>query len=698
MSHDTESKQASKQASGRVNLLTLSVLSLFCTPYAWGSDAYDPVKEAEIKNKFILEAAEDRNSHVWRGPCSISFDCFGAFSYQPGSDTRSTNIGDAADFSFSDKPANGVSHYFSSGKTDQKSSEALYDEINITGKNYNSGILAVDNMPVVKEYITKNYGDSLKEAVKKQLEDTAKKQPDLFAKATEKVKQDLRKAAVNQFGEENLKKIPEAVWETLAKQTLLNQTANASDQTLNNIFNKTLHVKIENKSHVAGQVLELTKMTLKDSLWEPRRHSDIHTLETSDNARIRLNTKDEKLTVHKAYQGGADFLFGYDVRESDEPALTFEDKVSGQSNVVLERRPENLKTLDGRKLIAAEKADPNSFAFKQNYRQGLYELLLKQCEGGFCLGVQRLAIPEAEAVLYAQQAYAANTLFGLRAADRGDDVYAADPSRQKLWLRFIGGRSHQNIRGGAAADGRRKGVQIGGEVFVQQNEGSRLAIGVMGGRAGQHASVNGKGGAAGSYLHGYGGGVYAAWHQLRDKQTGAYLDGWLQYQRFKHRINDENRAERYKTKGWTASVEGGYNALVAEGVVGKGNNVRFYLQPQAQFTYLGVNGGFTDSEGTAVGLLGSGQWQSRAGIRAKTRFALRNGVNLQPFAAFNVLHRSKSFGVEMDGEKQTLAGRTALEGRFGIEAGWKGHMFARIGYGKRTDGDKEAALSLKWLF
>ncbi len=667
---------------------------MFCTPYAWGSDAYDPVKEAEIKNKFILEAAEDRNSHVWRGPCSISFDCFGAFSYQPGSDTRSTNIGDAADFSFSDKPANGVSHYFSSGKTDPNSSESLYDEINIQGKNYNSGILAVDNMPVVKKYITEKYGDNLKEAVKKQLQDLYKTRPEDWEKNKKIVEEVYRKQLGGTF--DILKQKRPNIINQLIEDAVL--TPYTPQTNLDNIFNKTLHVKIENKSHVAGQVLELTKMTLKDSLWEPRRHSDIHTLETSDNARIRLNTKDEKLTVHKAYQGGADFLFGYDVRESDEPALTFEDKVSGQSGVVLERRPENLKTLDGRKLIAAEKADPNSFAFKQNYRQGLYELLLKQCEGGFCLGVQRLAIPEAEAVLYAQQAYAANTLFGLRAADRGDDVYAADPSRQKLWLRFIGGRSHQNIRGGAAADGRRKGVQIGGEVFVQQNEGSRLAIGVMGGRAGQHASVNGKGGAAGSYLHGYGGGVYAAWHQLRDKQTGAYLDGWLQYQRFKHRINDENRAERYKTKGWTASVEGGYNALVAEGVVGKGNNMRFYLQPQAQFTYLGVNGGFTDSEGTAVGLLGSGQWQSRAGIRAKTRFALRNGVNLQPFAAFNVLHRSKSFGVEMDGEKQTLAGRTVLEGRFGIEAGWKGHMSARIGYGKRTDGDKEAALSVKWLF
>ncbi len=624
----------------------------------------------------------------------MSFDCFGTFSYQLGSNTRSTEIGNDTDFSFSDKPANGVSHYFSSGKTDQNSSEYGYDEINITGKNYNSGILAVDNMPVVKKYITDHYGADLKQAVKDQLKDLYKTRPEDWEKNKKIVEEVYRKQLGGTF--DILKQKRPNIINQLIEDAVL--TPYTPQTNLDNIFNKTLHVKIENKSHVAGQVLELTKMTLKDSLWEPRRHSDIHTLETSDNARIRLNTKDEKLTVHKAYQGGADFLFGYDVRESDEPALTFEDKVSGKSNVVLERRPENLKTLDGRKLIAAKQADKDAFGLDKTYKSGLYELLLKQCEGGFCLGVQRLAIPETEAVLYAQQAYAANTLFGLRAADRGDDVYAADPSRQKLWLRLIGGRSHQNIRGGATADGRRKGVQIGGEVFVRQNEGSRLAIGVMGSRAGQHASVNGKGGAAGSYLHGYGGGVYAAWHQLRDKQTGAYLDGWLQYQRFKHRINDENRAERYKTKGWTASVEGGYNALVAEGVVGKGNNVRFYLQPQAQFTYLGVNGGFTDSEGTAVGLLGSGQWQSRAGIRAKTRFALRNGVNLQPFAAFNVLHRSKSFGVEMDGEKQTLAGRTALEGRFGIEAGWKGHMSARIGYGKRTDGDKEAALLVKWLF
>lgn len=104
------------------------------------------------------------------------------FSAQLGSNTRSTEIGGDADFSFSDKPANGVSHYFSSGKTDPNSSEALYDEINITGKNYNSGILAVDNMPVVKKYVTENYGADLKQAVKDQLKDLYKTRPEDWGK------------------------------------------------------------------------------------------------------------------------------------------------------------------------------------------------------------------------------------------------------------------------------------------------------------------------------------------------------------------------------------------------------------------------------------------------------------------------------------------------------------------------------------
>ncbi|HGO8691659.1 TPA: autotransporter outer membrane beta-barrel domain-containing protein, partial [Neisseria meningitidis] len=127
---------------------------------------------------------------------SISFDCFGMFSAQLGSNTRSTEIGGDADFSFSDKPANGVSHYFSSGKTDPNSSEALYDEINITGKNYNSGILAVDNMPVVKKYVTENYGADLKQAVKDQLKDLYKTRPEDW----EKNKKIVEEAIIKQYG------------------------------------------------------------------------------------------------------------------------------------------------------------------------------------------------------------------------------------------------------------------------------------------------------------------------------------------------------------------------------------------------------------------------------------------------------------------------------------------------------------------
>ncbi|MDN8949269.1 hypothetical protein Q0P14_14575, partial [Staphylococcus aureus] len=85
-----------------------------------------------------------------------------------------TNVGDTADFSFSDKPANGVFHYFSSGKTDQKSSEALYDEINITD----------------------NYRTDLKQAVKKQLQDLYKTRPE----AWEENKKRVREEIIKQFG------------------------------------------------------------------------------------------------------------------------------------------------------------------------------------------------------------------------------------------------------------------------------------------------------------------------------------------------------------------------------------------------------------------------------------------------------------------------------------------------------------------
>lgn len=155
-----------------------------------------PSKKPRLKTNLFQKRRKTEIPTFGAARAAYLYDCFGAFSYQPGSDTRPTNVGDTADFSFSDKPANGVFHYFSSGKTDQKSSEALYDEINITGKNYNSGILAVDNMPVVKKYITDNYRTDLKQAVKKQLQDLYKTRPE----AWEENKKRVREEIIKQFG------------------------------------------------------------------------------------------------------------------------------------------------------------------------------------------------------------------------------------------------------------------------------------------------------------------------------------------------------------------------------------------------------------------------------------------------------------------------------------------------------------------
>lgn len=202
-------------------------------------------------------------------------------------------------------------------------------------------------------------------------------------------------------------------------------------------------------------------------------------------------------------------------------------------------------------------------------------------------------------------------------------------------------------------------------------------------------------------VKGLGAGVYATWHQLQDKQTGAYADSWVQYQRFRHSINTEDATERFTSKGITASIEAGYNALLAEHFTEKGNRVRFYLQPQAQLTYLGVNRKFSDSENAHVNLLGSRQLQSRVGVQAKAQFAFTNGVTFQPFVAVNSIYQQKPFGVEMDGERRVINNKAAIESQLGVAVKIKSHLTLQATFNRQTGKHhhaKQGALNLQWTF
>ncbi|KOQ96236.1 autotransporter [Haemophilus sp. C1] len=464
-----------------------------------------------------------------------------------------------------------------------------------------------------------------------------------------------------------------------------------------------LQLGVQDNSHVIGQTIDLTLFALEDSLWEPRWDSDIETFITQ-NADIRFNTKNESLLVKEDYAGGARFRFAYDLKDKvpETPVLTFEKNITGTSDIIFEGKAlDNLKHLDGHQIVKVNgTAEKNAFRLSGKYRKGIYTLSLQQRPEGFFTKVQE----RDDIAIYAQQAQAANTLFALRLNDKNSDIFDRTLPRKGLWLRLISGHLSQDVQGKTApVEGNRKGIQLGGDVFSLQNQDYQLSFGLMGGQAEQRSTFRNPDtdNLTTGNMKGFGAGIYATWHQLQDKQTGAYVDSWVQYQRFRHRINTEDGTERFTSKGITASIEAGYNALLAEHLTEKGTQIRFYLQPQAQLTYLGVNGGLTDSGDSKVNLLGSRQLQSRVGIQAKAQFLLNKNIVIQPFVAVNALYHSKPFGVEMDGERRVINNKVAIESQLGVALKIKSHLTLQATFNRQTGKHyhaKQGALNLQWTF
>ncbi|HFC7897608.1 TPA: autotransporter outer membrane beta-barrel domain-containing protein [Neisseria meningitidis] len=462
------------------------------------------------------------------------------------------------------------------------------------------------------------------------------------------------------------------------------------------------YIEVTDNSHVIGQTISLDQFRLENSLWEPRWDSDVGELKTT-NADIRFNTKSESLLVKEDYAGGARFRFAYGLKDKvpETPVLTFEKNITGTSDIIFENPIDDLKSLDGHQIIKVNgTADKHAFRLSGKHQKGIYTLSLQQRPEGFFTKVQE----RDDISIYAQQAQAANTLFALRLNDKNSDIFDRTLPRKGLWLRVIDGHSNQWVQGKTApVESNRKGVQLGGEVFTWQNESNQLSVGLMSGQAEQRSTFRNPDtdNLTTGNVKGFGAGVYATWHQLQDKQTGAYADSWVQYQRFRHRINTEDATERFTSKGITASIEAGYNALLAEHFTKKGNRVRFYLQPQAQLTYLGVNGKFSDSENAHVNLLGSRQLQSRVGVQAKAQFSLYKNIAIEPFAAVNALYHNKPFGVEMDGERRVINNKTAIESQLGVAVKIKSHLTLQATFNRQTSKHhhaKQGALNLQWTF
>lgn len=190
---------------------------------------------------------------------------------------------------------------------------------------------------------------------------------------------------------------------------------------------------------------------------------------------------------------------------------------------------------------------------------------------------------------------------------------------------------------------------------------------------------------------------------------GLYFDGWAQYGWFDNHVKGEGLAsESYKSKGLTASVETGYTFKVGEFSGSKGTVNEWYVQPQAQVTWMGVKSDdHQEANGTRIKMNGNGNIQTRLGARAYLKSFNKmdegKGREFQPFIEANWLHNTRSFSTKMDDVSVSQEGARNLgEIKLGVEGQITPdlNLWGNVGVQMGDNGynNSAATLGLKYHF
>lgn len=263
-----------------------------------------------------------------------------------------------------------------------------------------------------------------------------------------------------------------------------------------------------------------------------------------------------------------------------------------------------------------------------------------------------------EAGSYLVNLTAANTLFNLTLDDReGASEYRAPLderglTRSTFWLRQEGGQNRFHTgEGQIKSSANRYVAQMGNEfLHGSSNQTDRWGAGLMGGygNVSGNSRSNLTGYRSASEMDGYSVGAYGTWYQNAVSREGIYVDGWVMYNWFNNRVSgDDLPNEDYKSRGFTASLESGYNVLLSES-----ERQAVYLEPQAQLTWMGVHSSeHTEANGTRIQDRGQGNLQSRLGVRLYLRGHRTEddgkGREFKPYVEANWLYNTKNFGVRM---------------------------------------------------
>ncbi|WP_156305559.1 autotransporter outer membrane beta-barrel domain-containing protein, partial [Yersinia pekkanenii] len=234
-------------------------------------------------------------------------------------------------------------------------------------------------------------------------------------------------------------------------------------------------------------------------------------------------------------------------------------------------------TAEGIKIIDVGGDSAGQFTLNGRAVAGAYEYFLYQggvsspTDGDWYL---RSEVEERrpEAASYTANLAAANSMFVSRLADRAGetlytDVFTGEQKTTSLWLRNEG--SHNRSRddsGELKTQDNRYVMQLGGDVAQWSHNAQDLwRVGVMAGYANSSSSsvAQGTGYRSTGSVDGYSVGMYGTWFADGQENTGAYVDSWLQYSWFNNQVNGQDlAAEKYDSKGFTASIESGYTFKV----------------------------------------------------------------------------------------------------------------------------------------
>ncbi|MDU5686149.1 MAG: autotransporter outer membrane beta-barrel domain-containing protein, partial [Kluyvera cryocrescens] len=319
-----------------------------------------------------------------------------------------------------------------------------------------------------------------------------------------------------------------------------------------------------------------------------------------------------------------------------------------------------------------------------------------------------------EAGSYLINLAAANTIFNLSLDDReGATEYGTQKAMRSapastFWLRQEGGQNRFR-----AADGQirtqanRYVAQMGNEFIHGSRHGDdRWGAGLMAGYGNVkgNASSSSTGYHSHSSMDGYSVGAYGTWYQNAQSRQGAYLDSWINYNWFKNQVNGEDLAsEHYRSRGFTASLESGYNVLLKET-----QRQAVYLEPQAQLTWMGVKSPqHTEANGTQIQDNGHGNLQSRLGVRLYLRGHRTedDGKNreFKPYIEADWLHNTHVAEIRMndslisqEGAKNVAQLKLGVQGQISPALNIWGGTGLQVG----NDGysDASAMVGMKYAF